>query len=80
MTARKMIWRMSPSTNGSTTLVGTMCVRNCHQCWVSPRWMSALTDSDALIVLTSAWTALPTGNRLMASRPNSIANRVPTWK
>ena len=80
MTARKMICRMSPSTNGSTMLVGTMWVRNCHHCWSSPFSMRELTASEVSMVLASALTPLPSGIRLIAISPVAMASRVPNWK
>ena len=80
MTARKMICRMSPSTNGSTMLVGTMWVRKSHQCWFSPFWIRPLTASEVSMVLASALTPSPSGIRLIASSPVAMASSVPTWK
>ena len=76
----KMICRMLPSTNGSTTLVGTMWTRNSHHFWDSPVWISWLTESDGWMALASALMPSPSGNRLIARSPNVIATRVPTWK
>ena len=69
MTARKMICRMSPSTNGSTMLDGTMWVRNSHQCWSSPFSMRALTVSEVSMVLTSALHAVAERDQVDRDQP-----------
>ena len=79
-TAMKMICRMSPSTNGPTTLSGTRWVMNSHHCLVSPLVISFCADSLVSILPGSAFTPSPTRKMLIATRPKIIARMVPTWK
>ena len=76
----KMICRMSPSTNGPTTLSGTRWVMNSHHCLVSPVVISFSADSLVSIVEGSALTPSPTRKMLIATSPKHIAMMVPTWK
>jgi hypothetical protein len=79
-TARKMICRMSPSTNGLAIVVGMMWVRKSHQCWFSPFSIRPPTVAETSIWLGSALTPRPTGSRLIASNPVVNASNVPSWK
>ena len=79
-TAMKMICRMSPSTNGPTTLSGTRWVMNSHHCLVSPVVISFSADSLVSILPGSALTPSPTRKMLIAASPVNIAMMVPTWK
>ena len=80
MTARKMICRMSPSTNAPKKLSGTRWVRNSHHCRVSPVSMYCLAVSLVLIASTLACTPSPSRERLIATRPVTMAMIVPIWK
>jgi hypothetical protein len=79
-TARKMTWRMSPSTNAPKKLSGTRCVRNSHHSRVSPVWMYCWALSVVSMVAGSTCKPSPSRKTLIATRPVIMAMIVPIWK